>query len=333
MLENQAAFRASTMTASLPSLPEMHGVDRARFEAEILPGDTAVILRGVAASWPAVAKGRESPLALAQYLAAMDNGRPVGALTTAPEEGGRLFFDATMTGFNYSHTKAPVSQLLEQMLHYAHLERAPAVAIQSAVIAQCLPQFKPDNPGAHHGHGCGQIAPVEYVVADDQAIAEVHVCIRARGARTGSNDDTAGRDAGVVGDNDLMVIQETRVALYAIRFGNGMDFAQDEADKTIALASDTIHDRGSVDTNTTVYANAKARRLPDGMGGIRGGNQELAWHAADARTGGAVIAALDDHGVRPGGLGCTICSEPRGTGTDYCNVNMHGLHFSRPLQR
>jgi hypothetical protein len=145
MLEDHASSRVSTMTASLPSLPEVHGVDRARFEAEILPGDTAVILRGVAADWPAVAKGRESPLAFAQYLADMDNGTPVGALMTRPEEGGRLFFDATMTGFNYLQTKAPVSQLLEQMLRYAHFERAPAVAIQSAVIAQCLPGFKRDQ--------------------------------------------------------------------------------------------------------------------------------------------------------------------------------------------
>jgi hypothetical protein len=145
MLEDHATFRASTMTASLPPLPEVHGVDRARFEAEILPGNAPVILRGVASGWPAVAKGHESPLALAQYLAAMDNGCPVGALMTRPEEGGRLFFDATMTGFNYLQTKAPVSQLLEQMLRYAEFEQAPAVVIQSAVIAQCLPEFKRDQ--------------------------------------------------------------------------------------------------------------------------------------------------------------------------------------------
>ena len=145
MLEVRAPFQVFAMTASLPSLPEMHGVDRARFEAEILPGDTAVILRGVAADWPAVAKGRESPLAFAQYLADMDNGAPVGALMTRPEEGGRLFFDDTMTGFNYLQTKAPVSQLLEQMVRYAQFETAPAVAIQSAVIAKCLPQFKRDQ--------------------------------------------------------------------------------------------------------------------------------------------------------------------------------------------
>jgi len=145
MLEDQATFRVSTMTASLPCLPEFHGVDRARFEAEILPGDAAVILRKVATGWPAVAKGRESPLALAQYLAAMDNGCPVDALMTRPEEGGRLFFDATMTGFNYLHTKVPVTQVLEQMLRYAQFERASAVAIQSATIEQCLPGFKRDQ--------------------------------------------------------------------------------------------------------------------------------------------------------------------------------------------
>jgi hypothetical protein len=135
----------------------------------------------------------------------------------------------------------------------------------------------------------------------------------------------------MVGDNDLMVVDETRVTAYSIRVGECMDIAQDEAYEAIAFASDTIHDRGAVDAHTPIYADAEIRRRPDGMGGIGGGNQELAWHAADARAGGAIIAAFDNHGVRPGGFGCTICGKPRGTGTDYRNVNMHGLHFSTSL--
>ncbi len=133
------------MIESLPSMPEVHGVDRARFEAEILPGDAPVILRGVASSWPAVAKGRESPLALAQYLAGKDSGATVDALMTRPEEGGRLFFDATMTGFNYVHTKLPVSHVLEQILRYSQFERAPAVVVQSAAISVCMPELKRDH--------------------------------------------------------------------------------------------------------------------------------------------------------------------------------------------
>jgi hypothetical protein len=46
------------MTADSTSsrMPEVHGGDRARFEAEILPGDAPVLLRGVASAWPAVAR-------------------------------------------------------------------------------------------------------------------------------------------------------------------------------------------------------------------------------------------------------------------------------------
>jgi len=145
MLEDHATFSDATMTASLPSMPEVHGVDRARFEADILPGNAPVILRGVAGSWPAVAAGHDSPLALAQYLASKDNGRPVDALMTRPEEGGRLFFDATMTGFNYVHSKLPVSHVLEQILRYAQFERAPAVVVQSAAIVNCMPDLKRDH--------------------------------------------------------------------------------------------------------------------------------------------------------------------------------------------
>jgi hypothetical protein len=124
---------------------EVHGVDRARFEAEVLPGDAPVVLRGVANAWPAVAKGRESPLALAQYLAAKDNGCPMDAIIIRPEEGGRLFFDAPMTGINHVRTKVPVSQVLEQILRYAEFERAPAVAVQGAAITSCMPELRPDH--------------------------------------------------------------------------------------------------------------------------------------------------------------------------------------------
>ena len=133
------------MTASLPSLPEWHGVSRARFEAEILPRNAPAILRGLADDWPAVARARQSPLAIAQYLGGLDNGTSVDALMLPPEAGGRIFYDASMEGFNYLRTRQPVSRVIEQALRYAQFPRAPAVAAQSALVAQCLPDFKKDN--------------------------------------------------------------------------------------------------------------------------------------------------------------------------------------------
>jgi len=130
------------MTEPLSSLAEWHGVTRERFEQEIVPRAQPAILRGVVADWPAVAKARESALAVAQYLAQVDNGTPVDAIMTRPEEAGRIFYDATMAGFNYLRTEQPVTRVLEQALRYAQFDQAPAVAIQSALIARCMPEFK-----------------------------------------------------------------------------------------------------------------------------------------------------------------------------------------------
>ena len=133
------------MIAPLPSLPEWHGVTRAQFEAEILPRNAPAILRGLADDWPAVAQARQSPLAIAQYLGGLDNGTSVDALMLPPEAGGRIFYDASMEGFNYLRTRQPVSRVIEQALRYAQFPSAPAVAAQSALVAQCMPGFKKDN--------------------------------------------------------------------------------------------------------------------------------------------------------------------------------------------
>ena len=133
------------MTAPLPSLPEWRGVDRARFEAEVVPADEPAILRGLADHWPAVARGRESPVAIAKYLAAFDQGQASAAVLLPPEAEGRLAYDAQMDGFNFLRTPRTVTQVLEQVLRYARLDKAPAVAMQSAKIAQCLPGFAAEN--------------------------------------------------------------------------------------------------------------------------------------------------------------------------------------------
>jgi hypothetical protein len=134
------------MTAPLPPLPERHGVTRAVFDHEIVPADEPVVLRGLVADWPAVARARESSLAIAQYLADLDTGEPATALLTPPEAEGRIFYDESMAGFNFLRSRRTVSQVLEQVLRYAQFERAPAVAMQTARLRACAPGFEDDNP-------------------------------------------------------------------------------------------------------------------------------------------------------------------------------------------
>jgi hypothetical protein len=127
------------------AIAEWHNIDRARFEAEVLPRYEPAILRGAVASWPAVRHGRTSPQALAAYLSARDNGSEVDAVMVPPDQDGRIFYDPSMAGFNYLRNRLPLSKVLEQVLRYAGFGQAPAVAVQSALISTCLPGFTDEN--------------------------------------------------------------------------------------------------------------------------------------------------------------------------------------------
>src|SRR5260370_16664427 len=63
----------------------------------------------------------------------------------APEVEGRVFYNDTMSGFNFVRNRLPITAIAEQVLRYSTFARAPAVAAQSALIPDCLPRFPPQN--------------------------------------------------------------------------------------------------------------------------------------------------------------------------------------------
>ncbi len=81
-------------------------------------------------------------------------------------------------------------------------------------------------------------------------------------------------------DLKRMVVNETRTAAKAVRFGNAFNVAQHETDEPVALAPHSIHDRATIDVDDTINVHTEARRRRDGVGRIRGGDEQLAWHAA-----------------------------------------------------
>lgn len=105
-----------------------------------------VVLRGAVDQWLAVARARASPEALCRYLLACDNGTLVDALMMAPEENGRLFYRPDMRGFNFARNKVTVASVIEQLARFSRFPEAPSVAIQSALVDACLPQFGVDHP-------------------------------------------------------------------------------------------------------------------------------------------------------------------------------------------
>ena len=132
---------SSDVLAKAAAIAEVRALDRARFEREILAAAQPVVLRGLVSDWPAAKLGRESPEAICHYLIGLDNGTPVDALLLAPEEKGRIFYNAAFDGFNFVRNKLPLSRVIEQVARYSQFERAPAVAAQSAPIRASLPGF------------------------------------------------------------------------------------------------------------------------------------------------------------------------------------------------
>ena len=104
------------------------------------------VLRGLVAGWPAVRHGRRSAADVVAYLRGFDSGGPVDAIMTAPEEHGRIFYNAAMCGFNFVRNRLPLLAVAEQVLRYAAFPNPPAVAAQSALIRDCLPGFAAANP-------------------------------------------------------------------------------------------------------------------------------------------------------------------------------------------
>jgi hypothetical protein len=126
-------------------LREYQGVDREAFREEISRRYEPAVLRGVVPDWPAVRHAKASAGALCDYLASLDRGGTVDVLRTPPSAKGRIFYNETLTGFNYTRERSTITQVLERIGKYAGMANPPAVAAQSALLAECLPEF----PAAH----------------------------------------------------------------------------------------------------------------------------------------------------------------------------------------
>jgi hypothetical protein len=129
------------MSSTLTPIREWRDVDRATFEREIASRYQPAVLRGVVADWPVVQAARESPEAVCRYLAGLDNGAPVKAVMVPPGQDRRVFYKSDLSAFNFIRNKVPVSAVLDQLARYSAFAEPPSVAVQSTLLAECLPGF------------------------------------------------------------------------------------------------------------------------------------------------------------------------------------------------
>jgi len=93
-----------------------------------------------------VRAARESPRAFVDFLRGFDPGRQVIVVDRPAETSGHLFYNAQMSGFNFTRTPGYISATLERLLALADQPDAPAVFLESIPTEQYMPEFAAAHP-------------------------------------------------------------------------------------------------------------------------------------------------------------------------------------------
>lgn len=116
-----------------------------RIPDELLRATTPYIVRGLAAHWPLVQAGRQSPDAGDAYLRRFYRDASVNAMLGKPEIGGRFFYNEDFTGFNYMSVRARLDGVLDELKVQRGMERPGAIYVGSTTIDTALPGLRQHN--------------------------------------------------------------------------------------------------------------------------------------------------------------------------------------------
>jgi hypothetical protein len=92
-----------------------------------------------------VERARVSQQEAGAYLRRFYRGDKVLAFLGAPEMGGRYFYNADLSGFNYAALKAPLDQVLEELHDHKDDLHPPSVYVGSTMLDHYLPGFRGEN--------------------------------------------------------------------------------------------------------------------------------------------------------------------------------------------
>jgi len=107
---------------------------------ELLAARRPLVLRGLAAHWPAVQAADP-----AQYLLGFDSGAPMGVAIGPPEIEGRLFYGDDLSKLNFVRESAPFALIVDRLRAAASSAAPPAIAAQAVGVADAFPGFAEAN--------------------------------------------------------------------------------------------------------------------------------------------------------------------------------------------
>ena len=128
-------------------IAEIAGCDPESLPMDLLQSGQPVVLRGLVDRWPMAQAGRASAGDAVNYLQRFVSDQAPAAVATvgAPEIGGRIFYNADLSDFNFRREHVPMDVVLKTLLNYATHEAPPTIYVASTTIDTWLPGFRAEN--------------------------------------------------------------------------------------------------------------------------------------------------------------------------------------------
>jgi hypothetical protein len=125
---------------------EYAGVGTASFEPEIVASGEPAVMRGLVGDWPIVASARQSEQALCDYIAAFAPRQAVRFFRGDPAIGGRFFYNADFSGFNFERSEAALEDLLRELLELRDATEPPSIYAGAIPLRGELASLPAENP-------------------------------------------------------------------------------------------------------------------------------------------------------------------------------------------
>lgn len=133
------------MFDSLNTVKIVSGCSAENISADILSSQEPLILKGLVSNWPIVKAGLKSDIDAMKYILQFYKGESVLAFLGEAKEGGRIFYDETLTEFNYKTANAKLDFALDQLAITDDEVDSPSIYIGSTLIDSSLPGFRTSN--------------------------------------------------------------------------------------------------------------------------------------------------------------------------------------------